>query len=185
MNPMASSHNRKEKVMIEMSDYFVGHSFGGTDAGDLRDAIEEALDGLRPYYADKDYAEGQIFKDKILERIKETKFGLYEISQHSPSVYLELGAAIALEKRAYILCKIGTKIPSNLAGLDRIEYTSFRNLKEQLRKKVQELQEVPVEFLTQERLRKIEQLAQERGISTERILEAFTEWLQQRLGRKE
>lgn len=166
--------------MPEKFDYFVGHSFGGTDAGDLREAIEEALDGLRPYYADKDYAEGQIFKDKILERIKETKFGLYEISQHSPSVYLELGAAIALEKRAYILCKAGTKIPSNLAGLDRIEYTSFKHLREQLREKVQELQEISLN-LAQKQLQKLERLAQAKEMQVERILQEFTEWLEQKL----
>jgi hypothetical protein len=168
------------KAMPEKFDYFVGHSFGGTDAGDLREAIEETLDGLRPYYADKDYVEGQIFKDKILERIKETKFGLYEISQHSPSVYLELGAAIALEKRAYILCKKGTKIPSNLDGLDRIEYTSFKHLKEQLREKVQELQEIPLS-LARQQLQKLEQVARAKGMQVERVLQEFTEWLERKL----
>ena len=166
--------------MPKKFDYFVGHSFGGTDADDLREAIEEVLDGLRPYYADKDYAEGQIFKDKILERIKETKFGLYEISQHSPSVYLELGAAIALEKRAYILCKKGTKIPSNLGGLDRIEYTSFKHLKEQLREKVQELQEIPLSLIPQQ-LQRLEQVARAKGMQVERVLQEFTEWLEQKL----
>jgi hypothetical protein len=166
--------------MPEKFDYFVGHSFGDRDADDLREAIEEALDGLRPYYADKDYAEGQIFKDKILERIKETKFGLYEISQHSPSVYLELGAAIALEKRVYILCKAGTKIPSNLAGLDRIEYTSFKHLKKQLREKVQELQEIPLS-LARQQLQKLEQVARAKGMKVERVLQEFTEWLERKL----
>lgn len=121
-------------------EFFVAHSFTKQYKDDLRRAVEDALcghlDGLEPYYADTEIREGHIFVNKIIPKIKSTEFGIYEISEQSPNVFLELGAAIALGMTYYILCRKGTKVPADLEGLDRIEYESFSDLTKQLKNKV-------------------------------------------------
>jgi len=121
-------------------EFFVAHSFTKQYKDDLRRAVEDALcgylDGLGPYYADTEIREGHIFVDKIIPKIKSTEFGIYETSEQSPNVFLELGAAIALGITYYILCRKDTKIHADLQGLGRIEYESFFDLTKQLKEKV-------------------------------------------------
>lgn len=117
-------------------DYFVAHEFSASGLEDLRSAIQEALSssGLEPYFADKEVIEGQIFINKILPKIRGCRFGIYDISNPAkPNVFIELGAAIAMGARYYIVVREGIAVPSDLQGLDRIEYRSFEHLKAQLR----------------------------------------------------
>jgi predicted nucleotide-binding protein with TIR-like domain len=119
--------------------YFVAHEFSASGLDDLRIAIKEALSssGLEPYFADKEIIEGQIFIDKILPKIRNCRFGIYDISNPAkPNVFIELGAAIAIGARYYIVIRKGVSVPSDLQGLDRIEYQSFEHLKTQLREKI-------------------------------------------------
>jgi len=119
--------------------YFVAHEFSVEKKDDLRRAMEEALAdlGLTPYYADAEVRQGHIFMDKILPKIRHTRFGIYDISNpEKPNVFLELGAAIAMGKPYFIICRTGTEIPADLQGLDRIEYQSYSELAEQLRAKI-------------------------------------------------
>lgn len=116
--------------------YFVAHEFSASGLEDLRSAIKEALSssGLEPYFADKEVIEGQIFINKILPKIRSCRFGIYDISNPAkPNVFIELGAAIAIGARYYIVVREGVPVPSDLQGLDRIEYRSFEHLKSQLR----------------------------------------------------
>jgi len=121
-------------------EFFVAHSFTKKYEDDLRRAVGDALsghiDGLEPYYADTEIRKGHIFINKIIPKIKSTEFGIYEISEQSPNVFLELGAAIALGMTYYIVCTKDTKIPADLQGLGRIEYESFSDLTNQLKDKV-------------------------------------------------
>lgn len=117
---------------------FVGHEYTKAAKDDLREAVKQALrgSGLAPLYADDELWDGQIFVDKIVPQIDNALFGIYDISNPKiPSVFLELGAAIARRKAYVIICKSGTEIPANLGGLDRIEYESFKQLRKELRKK--------------------------------------------------
>lgn len=119
--------------------YFVAHEFSAGKKDDLRRAIEEGLadSGLTPYYADAEVRQGHIFMDKILPKIRHTRFGIYDISNpEKPNVFLELGAAIAMGKPYFVMCETGTEIPADLQGLDRIEYQSYSELAEQLRAKI-------------------------------------------------
>lgn len=129
-----------EPIMAETSTkYFVAHQFSRDQIDDLRAAIDSALSdsGLAPYYADNELRQGHIFKDKILEKIKVSRFGIYEISNPDrPNVFLELGAGLALGKVCIIICKPGTEVPADLQGLDRIEYQSYRDLTSQLNDKL-------------------------------------------------
>jgi len=119
--------------------YFVAHEFSREKKDDLRKAIEEALvdSGLTPYYADAELRQGHILMDKILPKIRHTRFGIYDISNpKKANVFLELGAAIAMGKPYFILCEAGTDIPADLQGLDRIEYQSYSDLTDQLKVKI-------------------------------------------------
>jgi predicted nucleotide-binding protein len=117
---------------------FVGHEYTKAAKDDLRPLIKQALrgSGLEPWYADDELWDGHIFKDKIIHQIDSSIFGIYDISNpEALNVSLELGAAIALGRDYVIICESGTKIPSNLDGLDSIRYESYRQLRTELRRK--------------------------------------------------
>jgi hypothetical protein len=137
--PADGQLGRKGSVLALSNEYFVAHEFSREQIDDLRHAISEALGdrGLTAYYADTELREGHIFRDKIIPKIQSSRFGIYEVSNpNKPNVFLELGAAIALGRPHVIICKMGTAIPADLAGLDRIEYASLKDLTEQLREKL-------------------------------------------------
>jgi hypothetical protein len=131
---------RPSKVApITRKEYFVAHEFSAEKKDDLRGAIENALAGLglTPYYADNELRQGHIFTDKILPEIRHTRFGIYDVSNpRKANVFMELGAAIAMEKPYFIICRCGTKLPSDVLGLDRIEYESYVHLTRELKAKV-------------------------------------------------
>jgi hypothetical protein len=134
----ASSPSRAENSEDSM-EYFVAHEFTPNQVDDLRGAIAVALSGsgLTSYYADNELRQGHIFRDKILEKIRVSRFGIYEISNpNKPNVFLELGAGLALGKPCIIICRQGTQVPADLQGLDRIEYQSYLDLTNQLREKL-------------------------------------------------
>lgn len=123
-------------------DYFVAHEFSAQERDDLREAIHRAFEGsdLTAYYADLDVRQniGHILQ-KIKDVILTTQFGIYDVSNpKKPNVFIELGFAIAANKPSYIICKKGTEIPADLAGLDRIQYESYKNLTHLLRTKIVE-----------------------------------------------
>jgi hypothetical protein len=118
--------------------YFVAHGFSKQERDDLREAIEKAFKGtgLNAYYADIEIRQTHIL-EKIKERILGTSFGIYDITHiEKPNIFLELGLAMGSERPFYIMCKKGTKIPADLAGLDRIEYESYKELTHLLKTKV-------------------------------------------------
>ena len=138
---MQRKTNQARKLRLEQvrQQVFVGHEFASDTMNHLRQAVNSALkgSGLVSYYADKELVpNAQIFLDKILPVIHQSAFGIYDISNpEKQNVFLELGAGLALRRTCIIICKRGTNIPSNLQGLDRIEYQSFDDLSAQLRAK--------------------------------------------------
>ena len=121
---------------------FIGHEYTKAARDDLRPAIKQSLkkSGLEPWYADDELWNGHVFVDKIIPQIDNSMFGIYDISNPEvPNVFLELGAAIALGRAYVIICKAGTKIPTNLDGLDSIRYESLTQLRKELRKKTKRL----------------------------------------------
>ncbi len=119
---------------MQKYDYFVAHKFRQQEKEDLRKAIESAFKSrkLKPYYADEDIGEsGKHILDKIADNILETKFGIFDVTDGNSNVCLELGLAKGFGKPFYIICKSNKvkKIPSNLKGLDRIDFGSYKELK--------------------------------------------------------
>lgn len=70
--------------------------------------------------------------DKIRDYILESAFGIYDISGWNPNVALELGLAFGLNRQAYIAFDpsktSSDEVPSDLRGMDRLQYTSFSDL---------------------------------------------------------
>jgi predicted nucleotide-binding protein len=82
---------------------------------------------------------------KIVNLIRECRFGIYDISAWNPNVTLELGLALGMSEKVFIALDPSktetTDVPSDLRGVDRIEYKSYSELEEKLTKLVG--QEIP------------------------------------------
>lgn len=119
--------------------YFVAHAFSKEKIDDLRSAIEGSLEEfhLKPYYADQEIRSQHILC-KICEKIRSSRFGIFEISDQNPNVTLELGMAYGSGKNALLIAKKGSEIPADLDGMDRLEYESLKDLTEKLRTKTKE-----------------------------------------------
>src|SRR5262249_34340610 len=74
---------------------------------------------------------------KIISYIRGSDFSLFDISSWNPNVTLELGIAIATSQADWYICFNPAKtdvgeVPSDIRGLDRIQYTSFTDLEDRL-----------------------------------------------------
>ncbi len=119
--------------------FFVGHVYDKQQIDDLRDCIARAAEGTiwQPIYADEKVVSGHILFDKIAPLISECEFSIFEISSQSrPNVFIELGIALQQNKPVYLLLQQGVIPPTDLGGRDLIVYGSYKELEENLRKKV-------------------------------------------------
>jgi hypothetical protein len=91
-------------------------------------------------FADERITNRQIL-DKIADMIVSARFNLFDVTRWNANVALELGIAIGGERPYYLLFNPsdpenpkGRQVPSDLGGLDRIEYRSYTELEERLSK---------------------------------------------------
>jgi hypothetical protein len=136
---LAISVSIRKGIAMVQATFFVAHDFVVKARDDLRTAIAKAFEAFQvyPQYADDEVGQRHIL-DKIKAMIREAQFGIYDISNpQKPNVFLELGYAMATEKPYYLICESGTSVPADLAGLDRIEYNSYKHLIDQLQLVVQ------------------------------------------------
>jgi hypothetical protein len=87
----------------------------------LRAVIQETT-GLPCKRADDIPGSGQSLLDKVHALIESAELVVVECSEPSPNVYYEAGYAKALNKKVLVVCRTGTKLPTDLQGLERIEY---------------------------------------------------------------
>lgn len=84
---------------------------------------------------------------KIADYIRSSRFGIYDISGWNANVTLELGLAFGLNERAFIAFDPSktnnAEVPSDLRGIDRIQYSSYSELEDGLGRLLS--QEIPVE----------------------------------------
>lgn len=134
--------------ILPLDEYFVAHELTKREINRLRPVIDKAVGeifpNLKSYYADRELR-GDI-KCKICRKIRSSKLGIYEISKRcnecrnpNPNVIWELGLAYGFGKPAILILKKNSKVISDLAGLDRIEYKSMLDLEIQLKAKIQGL----------------------------------------------
>ena len=73
---------------------------------------------------------------KIANDIGSSKFSIFDISGWNPNVTLELGLAIGMNRKCYLAFNPQktneSEVPSDLKGIDRIEYTSYAELSQKL-----------------------------------------------------
>jgi hypothetical protein len=70
---------------------------------------------------------------KVREGIDHAAACLFEISDNTrANVFLELGYAYGRGKRCVLICRRGTAIPTDLKGLELLEYESYKDLSQQL-----------------------------------------------------
>ena len=90
------------------------------ESPELVQAIRAAFEGsgLTEEVVNKD----DRIQDRI-ERIRRTQFGIYDVSDTGKrEVLLELGVALALGKKALLLCKKGASLSDSIKGMNRLEY---------------------------------------------------------------
>lgn len=88
---------------------------------------------LKAWRADEVVSTSPIFC-KICRAIKQCGLALIDVSENNPNVMFELGMASAIGKRVILIKNYKSKIPSDLAGFEYIEYRSISELQERLLK---------------------------------------------------
>ena len=116
---------------------FVAYAYNIYDRRDYRGVFSqlEKAYGVKFIFADEKITNMHILQ-KIISYIKASDFSLFDISGWNPNVTLELGVALAMSENWYI-CFNPEKtdladVPSDIKGIDRIQYKSFADLAEKL-----------------------------------------------------
>jgi Bacterial RNA polymerase, alpha chain C terminal domain len=136
---------------------FVAHSLGAEWAEDLKSACATILPkfSLDPWYAAEHFDPTQSLRDKVVELIANSRYGIYDISSwqdkrgnwHLPrNVFIELGIAIALNRPTLLLRHSSNKslsLPDCLQGIETVDFTGDVTLKKTLEKRLPQWLDVP------------------------------------------
>lgn len=120
------------EVSVE-GEYYLS---SGIESLELIQAIQSALEGsgLTPIYRNDITKKAGSFQQRI-DQIKHAQFGIYDLSNtEKMDTSLEVGAALALGKKVFILCKKDSSFPEALQSLERIEYEDLSSLTEKLKR---------------------------------------------------
>lgn len=122
---------------LQSKSIFVAYAYNLYDKRDYRSvftALEKTY-GVKFLFADEKITNMHILQ-KIISYIKASDFSLFDISGWNPNVTLELGIALAISDKWYICFNPEktpvAEVPSDIKGIDRIQYTSFSELNEKL-----------------------------------------------------
>src|SRR4051794_14716275 len=110
---------------------FVAYPYSISRA-DYRKAFREVgkAYGVEFTYADEKITNLQIL-EKIGSMIDEAEFSVFDVTTWNPNVALELGLARGKEVDYYILFNPSVRegdVPSDLGGIDRLQYTDYTEL---------------------------------------------------------
>jgi predicted nucleotide-binding protein len=126
---------------------FVAYSYKLYPKADYRRVFNELAKAFQVefVFADEKITTLHILQ-KIANYIRESRFGIYDISGWNPNVSLELGLAFGLNETAYIAIDSSKtpvdEVPADLRGIDRIQYGSYAELQAGLERLL--AQEFPV-----------------------------------------
>jgi len=127
---------------------FVAYSYRLYPKDDYRRVYNELK---KAFQVDFVFADEKITSLHILQKIanyiRESRFGIYDISGWNPNVTLELGLAFGLTEKTFIAIDPAktniNEVPSDLRGMDRIQYGSYTELQAGLERLL--IQEFPVQ----------------------------------------
>jgi CheY-like chemotaxis protein len=116
---------------IDPNTVFVGIKFEPDRS--YREGIKPTIESLNliSLRADEKLRSGD-FSCKICAIIKDCRCAVFDISEFSSNVFLEIGFACALGKEIVIMKRTGTELPSNLSGFEVIEYSEINEIKPKL-----------------------------------------------------
>ena len=117
---------------------FVGHVFKPDQLADLREALKDAFSEfniIKLVYADTSSFHGALFQ-KIMRLIDGAMFCIFDISEQNPNVFLELGYAIGRRKLCVPIIRAEATVPSDIAWLELINYSSYKGLTDILKEKI-------------------------------------------------
>lgn len=137
-----SLHSRSK----EPRQVFVAYSYRHYDKRDYRRAFETVG---KAFEIDFVFADERISSLHILQKIanyiRESQFGIYDITSWNPNVTLELGLALGMGERVFIALNPDETeledVPSDLKGVDRLQYESFSSLEDEIERLIS--QEMP------------------------------------------
>ena len=116
---------------------FVAYSYRHLDKRDYRRVFERVGKKFEVtfVFADERISSLHILQ-KIANYIKESQFGIYDITAWNPNVTLELGLALGMGERVFIALNPSLTelidVPSDLKGVDRLQYSAFSSLEDEL-----------------------------------------------------
>ena len=127
---------------------FVAYPYTLYDTNDYRKPYKELAKAFNVQFvfADEKITTLHILQ-KIADYIRSSRCGIYDISAWNANVTLELGLAYGMNEKAYVISNPkqhpAGEVPSDLRGLDRMQYTSFSELQTALEKILS--QEFPIQ----------------------------------------
>lgn len=127
---------------------FVAYPYTLYDTNDYRKPYKELAKAFNVQFvfADEKITTLHILQ-KIADYIRSSRCGIYDISAWNANVTLELGLAYGMNEKAYVISNPkqhpAGEVPSDLRGLDRMQYTSFSELQSALEKILS--QEFPIQ----------------------------------------
>ncbi|HEX2993190.1 MAG TPA: TIR domain-containing protein, partial [Anaerolineales bacterium] len=121
------------KSVEKVKYYFVGHQLTEENVKDLRMFIENVFlpKGWKPYYAEREFGSQPILL-KICQKLYFTDIGIFDLSTPNANVYMELGIALAFNKKIIVIARDGISMPPALLGLPVIYYKSYTDLTQKL-----------------------------------------------------
>jgi len=134
----SSQGGDRETTHPSRRQVFVAYSYKTYPKDDYRKIYREIESKYEVtfIFADEKITNMHIMK-KIETFIRGSDFCIFDISGWNPNVTLELGFAMAIGDQWYIAIDPGkteiAEVPSDLRGLDRIQYGSYSELGEKLR----------------------------------------------------
>jgi len=127
---------------------FVAYPYTLYDTSDYRKPYKELAKAFNVQFvfADEKITTLHILQ-KIADYIRSSRCGIYDISGWNANVTLELGLAYGMNEKAYVISNPkqhpAGEVPSDLRGLDRMQYSSFSELQTALEKIL--TQEFPIQ----------------------------------------
>jgi len=128
---LASSLSRPSRNAKQV---FVAYPYSLYDTADYRRPFTDLQKAFKIsfVFADEKITTLHILQ-KIARHITSSRFGIYDVSGWNANVALELGLAYGLGEKAYVIANPSKhpagEVPSDLRGLDRVQYGSFTELR--------------------------------------------------------